>query len=74
MTGPEHYAEAQKLAEMSRSHSISDGSAAFTLALAQVHATLALAAATVLAAAASDITPFPGMTRATRIAWSEAIL
>lgn len=46
MTGPEHYKEAERLATASQGQELA--SAAVTLAEAQVHATLALAAATAL--------------------------
>jgi len=44
MTGPEHYREAERL--RSRIPALSEAQATETLAAAQVHATLALAAAT----------------------------
>ncbi|RYJ29394.1 hypothetical protein CU044_2135 [Streptomyces sp. L-9-10] len=58
MTGPEHYRKAEELAKIAARHP--DSSDALTLTgLAQVHATLALAAATVEqasnAALAADI-------------------
>ena len=45
MTGPEHYAEAEKDIDRANGATIDDGLAAFFLARAQVHAALALAAA-----------------------------
>lgn len=45
MTGPEHYREAERLARLAQGQNYE--AAAVTLADAQVHATLALAAATV---------------------------
>lgn len=46
MTGPQHYAAAQSLVE--RSLGVEPDEAAYLVARAQVHATLALAAATAL--------------------------
>lgn len=46
MTGAEHYAEAERDLRIANGASINDGSAAYFLARAQVHATLALVAAT----------------------------
>lgn len=46
MDGPSHYKEAERLAAASRSEELD--CAAVTIAAAQVHATLALAAATAL--------------------------
>ena len=46
MTGPENYREAEKCLSASASVPIDTGEAGFYLQLAQVHATLALAAAT----------------------------
>jgi hypothetical protein len=63
MTGPEHYAEAERLAEFAESVDWQDGTpdrpnraeyAQTVLAVAQVHATLAIAAA---AAEAAPIDP-----------------
>lgn len=45
MNGPEHYTEAERDIERANNCEISDGTAAFMLARAQVHATLAAAAA-----------------------------
>lgn len=50
MTGPEHFAEAERLLRQSSSVSLHDGHAQLLAAQAQVHATLALASATALAA------------------------
>jgi hypothetical protein len=68
MTGPEHYREAERLIGMAReSHHAdlygheSDSQSALILADAQVHATLASAAATAL-----------GTARAETMAWAEA--
>lgn len=47
MTGPEHYTEAERLIQQARDSTGNDWSALY-LAQAQVHATLALAAATAL--------------------------
>lgn len=52
MTGPEHYADAERLIRQSRGQD--DEVAAVTLAEAQVHATLALAAATAMGAGRAD--------------------
>jgi len=57
MTGPEHYAEAERLLALADRHS--QGAAygrewAVTLTAAQVHATLALAAATAVGTAGPD--------------------
>jgi hypothetical protein len=46
MTGPEHYREAERLREHAREMIDKTESAAYFNAAAQVHATLALAAAT----------------------------
>ncbi|MBM4590190.1 hypothetical protein GS507_18580 [Rhodococcus hoagii] len=46
MTGPEHFAEAERLVRKSNEVAMDDGWAALVAAQAQVHATLALAAAT----------------------------
>jgi hypothetical protein len=46
MTGPEHYQEAERLTNLAQGQEMEW--AMFTLAQAQVHATLALAAATAL--------------------------
>jgi hypothetical protein len=47
MTGPEHYKEAQRLAEQVRDARVVGETQKQRLAEAQVHATLALAAATI---------------------------
>ncbi len=57
MTGPEHYTEAERLIRAS-SHPYADVAAA--LAEAQVHATLALAAATAMAAYGETMPPADG--------------
>lgn len=46
MNGPQHYAEAERLREAARNHHDDLEWAAYFNAAAQVHATLALAAAT----------------------------
>lgn len=46
MTGPEHFQEAERLADLSRQQELA--CAAVTIVEAQVHATLALTAATAL--------------------------
>lgn len=46
MNGPEHYAEAERLLATADASSTPDNAAAFLVSIAQVHATLALAAAT----------------------------
>lgn len=46
MTGPEHYREAERLGHMAQGQELAW--AMFTVAQAQVHATLALAAATAI--------------------------
>jgi hypothetical protein len=56
-SGPEHYREAEKDIDRANQESIADGFAAFIIARAQVHATLALAAATVDAARTTTYTP-----------------
>ena len=48
MTGPEHYAEAERHIEYANSHPPDDGKVTIHLAFAQVEATLALAAATAM--------------------------
>jgi hypothetical protein len=52
MTGPEHYREAERLLEASKDRGSADETA--RIAEAQVHATLALAAATALSGADDD--------------------
>lgn len=51
MTGPEHYREAELLLKSAADNFLRDGNAGSALAAAQVHATLALAAATIEQAA-----------------------
>lgn len=46
MNGPQHYREAERDIDRANNESIADGFAQFLIARAQVHATLALAAAT----------------------------
>ena len=56
MTGPEHYSEAEALLDKSNVVSMDDGYAQLVVAQAQVHATLALTAAT----AAEQATAYDG--------------
>ncbi|MFD4672380.1 hypothetical protein ACFWNN_21810 [Lentzea sp. NPDC058450] len=49
MNGPEHYAAAQEYLAAAKADGVEPGGAASNLAIAQVHATLALAAATAMA-------------------------
>jgi hypothetical protein len=46
MTGPEHYREAEQLLEQARASDVGGDMERYSVAAAQVHATLALAAAT----------------------------
>jgi hypothetical protein len=46
MNGPEHYKEAEQIVAMAKGRDLPIGAAADIAAVAQVHATLALAAAT----------------------------
>lgn len=62
MTGPEHYREAERLLDTSDPHAGGGIRMATRAALAQVHATLALAAAT----AAETATTYDGDEYATR--------
>ena len=62
MTGPDHYREAEKILEQT---SLEDHYRNYHLQAAQVHATLALAAATAL----SHYSPETGLTDADRRAW-----
>lgn len=75
MTGPEHYREAERLVAMAHHWTYGDGgdpSVGAALATeAQVHATLALAAATAMAAPV-DQEPDTGMPPADVKAWCEA--
>lgn len=48
MTGPEHYAEAERVVAQVENRDVSAAAVAAYTAVAQVHATLALAAATAL--------------------------
>lgn len=70
MTGPEHYREAERLIE--RAHGIEPELpvSGTTIALAQVHATLALAAATAEPVVQAPAGPGD---RSIQRAWSEAI-
>jgi len=59
MTGPEHYREAEQLlksAEELIAHDVTSAIASLTVSHAQVHATLALAAATAMAPTYAGIT------------------
>jgi len=76
MTGPEHYLEAEWLIELAtaegyKGHRIPAPQSASVLALAQVHATLALAAATATAPTYADITDFGERGREARRSLSE---
>lgn len=66
MTGVEHYQEAERL-QAAVDDAESHGAASLLLARAQVHAMLAVAAATALAAESSD-----GMHRVDFEAWDKA--
>ncbi|MET9815282.1 hypothetical protein [Streptomyces sp. NPDC006355] len=74
MTGPEHYREAERLAGMAHHFTYGDGAdpvaGAALAAEAQVHATLALAAATAMQAAVDGAEP--GMGSAEFQAWYDA--
>ena len=61
MTGPEHYREAERLVNLAQNSEVFQQSAT---ALAQVHATLALAAATALAREGAKGAPQPSKDRA----------
>jgi hypothetical protein len=57
MTGPDHYRKAEELAVKAHEYlgqGEGQGSAAFWAAVAQIHATLALAAATAVGTTAAD--------------------
>jgi hypothetical protein len=56
MTGPENYAEAGRLIELAADPETLDTDAAIMLQMAQVHATLALTAATALESAGLAVT------------------
>ncbi|MFJ2178930.1 hypothetical protein ACIOHE_39310 [Streptomyces sp. NPDC087851] len=75
-TGPEHYREAERLAAMARHWTYGDGDDPVTGAAlateAQVHATLALAAATAQSASV-DGDPDSGMPPADIKAWHAAV-
>jgi len=73
MTGPEHYAEAERLLTLADRHTRGVTYAeewTLTLTAAQVHATLALAAATAVGTAGPDLHAWAGVaatkTRATK--------
>jgi hypothetical protein len=55
MNGPQHYAAAEDLLGKSNTVSIDDGWAPLVAQQAQIHATLALAAATAAAASLDDV-------------------
>jgi hypothetical protein len=57
MTGPEHYGLAEKLLEVAGERETSSAAAAHLVAAAQVHATLAQAAATAMAARPKGMHP-----------------
>lgn len=64
MTGPEHYAEAERLLALADRHTRGVTYAeewALTLSAAQVHATLALAAATAVGTAGPDLHAWAGV-------------
>lgn len=66
MTGPEHYREAERLADLAHHYTYGDGRdpvvGAALAAEAQVHATLALTAATAMQAAVDGSEPGMGAT------------
>lgn len=71
MTGPEHFSEAEALIQQARTAEHYDTTAiGLALAEAQVHATLALAAATALSAPVND--EHPGFTVEEWDAWFAA--
>lgn len=63
MTGPEHYREAERLADLANHFTYGDGGdpvrGAALAAEAQAHATLALAAATAIGGLTADLTYMP---------------
>ncbi|MEU8886687.1 hypothetical protein [Streptomyces sp. NPDC048442] len=74
MTGPEHYRQAERLADQANHYTYGDGAdpvvGAALAAEAQVHATLALAAATVMQAPVDGCEP--GMASHEFNAWYQA--
>jgi hypothetical protein len=71
MTGPEHYAEAERLLTLADRHTSGVTYApewTLTLSAAQVHATLALAAATVVGTAGPDLQAWAAVAATTPIA------
>ena len=68
MTGPEHYREAERIADYAEDHAIENGAEwyANAMAAAQVHATLANAAA-------AAFYGFMGATQADEKAWREVL-
>ncbi|WP_327377960.1 hypothetical protein OG393_30785 [Streptomyces sp. NBC_01216] len=75
MNGPDHYRQAERLADQANHFTYGDGAdpavGAALAAEAQVHATLALAAATVVAASVDGLEP--GMSIEEWKAWSRAV-
>lgn len=71
MTGPEHYQQAEEFLELAEADALDSPQERFNLAAAQVHATLALAAAT----AEPIVTAYLGDDQDNRVrrAWTEAI-
>ncbi|MER5694879.1 hypothetical protein ACWDBO_31215 [Streptomyces mirabilis] len=67
MTGPEHYLESERLLKSAADNFLRHGNAGSALAAAQVHATLALAAATAMGAVVED--DLAGFTVEERDAW-----
>lgn len=65
MTGPEHYREAERLLKSAADNFLRTGNAGSALEAAQVHATLALVAATAL--------PSGGAGTASRQEWVRAV-
>jgi hypothetical protein len=60
MTGPEHYLEAERLLKSAADNFLRNGNPGSALDAAQVHATLALAAATAMQAAVDGSEPGMG--------------
>lgn len=69
MTGPEHYTAAEEFIETAKTSDIGTDSQRLTLMAAQVHATLALAAATAMAAVPVDHGTAGGMDQRDFDAW-----
>ena len=70
MNGPQHYLEAERLLKSAAANFLRNGKAGSALEAAQVHATLALAAATAMAAPVDD--DLAGFTVEDRDAWYAA--